>query len=94
MNWQTTKYKGIEISTNSNIQSYIVHFLDLSNPPENLEGIDVCENLDNRYNEALNRSRKYHGRKFHTRTYGGGIGFPAEELAKKAIDNYLEEVTK
>ena len=91
MNWQTTTYRGINISTNRDISSYIVHFLDLSNESDSKESESFFNPLERRYSEALNRSKNYFGRKFHTRTYGGGIGFPSEDYAKQAIDNFLGE---
>ena len=50
---------------------YAIHFLALLSDSENASGLDISE----RYALALKKSRAYGGRKYHTKSYGGGIVF-------------------
>ena len=50
---------------------YAIHFLALLSDSENRSGMNIPE----RYALALKKSRAYGGRKYHTKSFGGGIVF-------------------
>ena len=58
---------------------YVVHFLRLLTRRE-------CEtlSLSNCYALALKKSRRFGGRKYHNREYGGGIVFQSYNLTEQA----------
>ena len=47
----------------------VIHFLNL------ITEQDANLSITNKYNLALSRAKKYGGRKFHNKQYGGGIAF-------------------
>lgn len=67
--------KGYELTrVNNDVNGnprYAIHFLSLLSDAENASGLDIS----NRYALALKKSRAYGGRKYHTKSYGGGIVF-------------------
>lgn len=71
----------IKHDTNGNPR-YCVHFLDLLSFDEKYnKGLSI----DEKYDLALSKSRKLGGRKYHNKSFGGGIAFQsydAQELAK------------
>lgn len=50
---------------------YAIHFLALLSDFENASGMDISD----RYVMALKKSRAYGGRKYHNKSFGGGIVF-------------------
>jgi hypothetical protein len=53
---------------------YVCHFLWLTSP-DDLSEYRGLDKITQKYNLALARARKFGGRKFHNKQYGGGIVF-------------------
>lgn len=60
---------------------YVCHFLHLLTEAEraNAEGIDF---VSRQYAIAVKRANRFGGRKYHTRSYGGGVVFSSYALGK------------
>ena len=54
---------------------YVVHYTVFS---ELLENVDIFD----KYREALHHARKLGGKKYHTKSYGGGIVFQSYNLQR------------
>lgn len=54
---------------------YVTHFLNLLTESEVYN-----TNIDNKYSIAVNRSHKLGGRKYHTKSFGGGLVFSTYNL--------------
>lgn len=67
---------------------YVVHFLNLLTDSEQ-ESLSI----DSRYNFAVKRANKIGGRKYHTKSYGGGIVFQSYNInqLEKDIINAVNE---
>lgn len=67
---------------------YVLHFLAFLTPK------DKFTSLTERYALALKRARKFSGRKFHNKQFGGGIVFESYNLhdLTKRINSYLAEL--
>ena len=73
---------------------YVVHFLalvpDLDNPEIwDEHGIGT---ISWKYRQAVKRANKIGGRKFHNKSYGGGIVFQSYEL--RATEEAIERVVR
>ena len=70
---------------------YVVHFLNLNTKEEldksGADWIDVSE----KYRLAVQRANSIGGRKYHTKTYGGGIVFQSYSIEETAAA--ISEVT-
>ncbi len=67
---------------------YVIHFLSL------ISKYDLFTSIDQRYNLALRRAKNLGGRKYHNKSYGGGIVFQSfnnHELEQQ-INELLEFV--
>lgn len=71
-------FDRIKNDTNGNPR-FVIHFLSLTKPND-LEGYKGWDTISRKYNIALARAKKYGGRKFHNRQYGGGIAFTSYNL--------------
>ena len=90
-NWTRIKSDG-----NGNPR-YVVHFLAL------VPDLDTPEIWDEhgigtiswKYRQAVKRANKIGGRKFHNKSYGGGIVFQSYELreTEKAIKSVIPKAT-
>jgi hypothetical protein len=88
------KFTRINNDTNGNPR-YVVHFLELINDDDR-EVADDKKNIFNGmskisilYSIALKKAKQMHGRKYHTKTYGGGIVFQSwnpPDLEKDIIE--------
>lgn len=67
---------------------YVVHFLNLLTDEE-MESLP----FDMKYPTAVKRANKIGGRKYHTKSYGGGIVFQSynTDQLKRDINNLLNE---
>lgn len=67
---------------------YVCHFLTL------LTDKDEFTTLDKRYELAVKRARKIGGRKYHTKSYGGGIVFQSYNIqdTEHAILDLLDTI--
>jgi hypothetical protein len=77
---QITRIKN-DINGNSR---RVVHFIDLVTEQDRKDAPSDFSRISHLYSVALNRSRKIGGRKYHTKSFGGGIVFQAYS------DNELE----
>lgn len=66
-------FTRINNDTNGNPR-YVCHFLTF------ITDKDAFDSITNRYDLALSRSRKFGGRKFHNKQYGGGIVFQSYNI--------------
>lgn len=65
---------------------FVCHFLSVVNDKDRKEA-DAMEtttgifrtSISHLYGIALKKSRKYHGKKFHNKQYGGGIAFQCSD---------------
>lgn len=59
---------------------YVCHFLNIPN-------LDKSLDISERYKQAVKKANKIGGRKYHTKSYGGGIVFQSYNIqeTKKAI---------
>ncbi|MFN8356303.1 MAG: hypothetical protein U0Y10_17730 [Spirosomataceae bacterium] len=85
------KYDFTKINNDANGNPrYVVHFLDLLIPT------DKHHPLEEQYNIAVKRANKIGGKKYHNKSYGGGIVFQSyniNDLAKK-IDKIKDDASK
>jgi hypothetical protein len=58
---------------------YVCHFLWLTSP-DDLSEYRGLDKITQKYNLALARARKFGGRKFHNKQFGGGIVFQCYNL--------------
>ena len=63
---------------------HVIHFLEIADTDDN-DGINA---ISNAYRRARNFARDFGGRKFHNRSYGGGIAFDYQQQAKDCIEAY------
>ena len=64
----------LQVSNSVNGQTrYVIHYLNLLTPYEKNK-IDFYSG-DNGYQTALNKAKQLGGKKYHNRSYGGGIVF-------------------
>jgi len=75
---------------------YACHFLNLLSTEEKDAPHEDIHHLSRLYQKAIKRANKIGGRKYHTRTYGGGIVFQSYSLkaTEKDIKDIIEEETK
>ena len=64
---------------------YVIHFLEIADTDWDNNGIDA---VSTGYQRALDFARDFGGRKFHNRSYGGGIAFDYQQQAKDCIEAY------
>jgi hypothetical protein len=92
------EFTRINNDTNGNPR-YVCHFLNLLTDQE--KGfIDLQSNnyispslsISERYNVAVRRSNKLGGRKYHTKSYGGGIVFQSYNI--QDLENSILELVK
>ena len=62
----------------------VIHFLTIAN----VDGKNGINAISMAYREAIQFAKPFGGRKFHNRSYGGGIAFDFEQQAKDCIDAY------
>lgn len=69
---------------------YVCHFLDFIDSC----GIDSGIPLNQKYNLALDRSRKFGGKKFHNKQYGGGIVFQEYDIygLSQEIEQFMADL--
>ena len=60
----------------------VIHFLEISDTNDN-GGFDL-----DAYRQAIQFAKPFGGRKFHNRSYGGGIAFDYQQQAKDCIEAY------
>lgn len=63
---------------------YVVHFLNFITPKDQKSGVDT-------YELAVKRARSIGGKKYHTKSYGGGIVFQSyntKELTSRIVEMY------
>jgi len=67
---------------------YVCHFLNL------ITSKDKFTSIEERYNLSIKRANKIGGRKYHTKSYGGGIVFQSYNLGdtKRSIINLLNKL--
>ena len=65
----------------------VIHFLTIAdtNDSDGLNAVSIA------YQRALDFAKPFGGRKFHNRSYGGGIAFDYEQQAKDCVDAYQAE---
>lgn len=86
----TIKYKIMEFTRITNDVNgnprYVVHFLELLNDTEL-----IPENsIDNKYRLAITKANKIGGRKYNTKSFGGGIVFQSYNL--KNLEEKINEI--
>ena len=59
---------------------YVCHFSNVVTDDDREKAKGNAHYLDNLYAVALTRAKKYGGRKFHNKQYGGGIVFQSYNL--------------
>ena len=64
---------------------YVIHFSEIAEIDWDNDGLDAVSIA---YDRALDFARDFGGRKFHNRSYGGGIAFDFEQQAKDCIEAY------
>jgi hypothetical protein len=76
MKYQITEesFTRIKSDTNGNPR-YVLHFLNLITDEEREKSRESFNGVGNMYEIALRKARKAGGRKYHTKSYGGGIVF-------------------
>lgn len=62
-------FTRVNNDTNGNPR-YVFHFVHIS---ENYDNNGNYINIENQYRNALNLAKKFGGKKFHNKQYGGGI---------------------
>lgn len=62
---------------------YVCHFLDIVNDRDKHPDCTISE----LYEIALRKARRYGGKKYHTRRYGGGIAFAS--YSRHEVENYI-----
>ena len=88
--------------TEANIKTHyikgkvVVHFLSILTESE----IKECElkaqkngdifTIDTKYKFAVNKANKFGGRKFHNKSFGGGIAFENEQQLERFISKEVE----
>lgn len=83
------EFTRISNDTNGNPR-YVTHYTNLLT---SVELQDYSGNwLDRRYKIAVKRANKIGGRKYHTKTYGGGIVFQSYNI--KDTENRIKELLK
>lgn len=80
----TIDFTRINNDVNGNPR-YVCHFLNLLKDDEG-------DNIDQRYNIALQRAKQIGGKKYHTKTYGGGIVFQSYNLER--TEKQIKELLK
>jgi hypothetical protein len=80
----------INNDTNGNPR-YVCHFLEVINDSDKHPDCTISE----MYEVALKKSRKYGGKRYHNRQYGGGIVFASysESEVKKQILNLKNQTS-
>ncbi len=76
-------FTRINNDTNGNPR-YVCHFLSL------LTDKDEFTSLDARYELALKRAKKIGGRKYHNKSYGGGIVFQSYNIGE--TERHIKEL--
>lgn len=61
---------------------YVCHFSNVVTDDDREKAKSNAHYLDNLYTVALARAKKYGGRKFHNKQYGGGIVFQSYNLGE------------
>ena len=66
---------------------YVIHFLTIAdtNDSDGLNAVSIA------YRRALDFARDFGGRKFHNRSYGGGIAFDFEQQTKDCVEAYQSQ---
>ena len=91
----TIEFERIKNDTNGNPR-YVCHFMALLTREELDRSGDQWIPVGAKYNIALHRARKIGGRKFHNKTFGGGIvfqGYGAADITPH-IEKLLAEACK
>lgn len=65
---------------------YVVHFLELLNDNE----LTPENSIDNKYRLAITKANKIGGRKYNTKSFGGGIVFQSYNL--KNLEEKINEI--
>jgi hypothetical protein len=73
-----TRAKNLDVNGNPR---YILHFLSMTKPGDAPDG-----DISGKYAAALVRARKFGGRKYHNKSYGGGIIFQSYNTNSLADD--------
>lgn len=87
----TETVKGIQF-TRIGLSEYVVHFLALLNDDDHKKAEENKADtfsIDTKYKIALKKAKYLHGRKYHNKSYGGGIAFYNGDLNKLA-DQIIE----
>lgn len=72
-NGDIVEFTRINNDVNGNPR-YVCHFSNIET------GLNYSYSIDQRYNAALAKAKKFGGRKFHNKQYGGGIVFQSYNL--------------
>jgi hypothetical protein len=75
-------------SNSSGHPRFVTHFLNLLTKTEKEEEMDI----PTLYRKALNRARKWGGRKFDNKQYGGGICFVSWDT--NTLEKYIKKELK
>lgn len=67
---------------------HVIHFTAIKSPDHDTHGIEA---VGIAYREACNMAKDFHGKKFHNRSYGGGIAFRDLDDLKACVDAYTPE---
>ena len=63
---------------------HVIHFLEIAD----VDGKNGINAISMAYREAIQFAKPFGGRKFHNRSYGGGIAFDYQQQAKDCIEAY------
>lgn len=94
MDIQLTRLPGYDVNGNPR---YVCHYSNLLTEQEKQTDNPYVRSrgMTAHYIIAVYRAHKIGGRKYHTRSYGGGIVFTDyENVIKKAIQRIVEEAEK
>ena len=83
------EFTRIKSDVNGNPR-YVCHFLEFIDTC----GVDAGMSIPDKYNIALSRSRKFGGKKFHNKQYGGGIVFQEYDIdgLSKEIEQFMADL--
>lgn len=86
LNITPENFTRINNDTNGNPR-YVIHYSNLLTEKDNESlplrvspTFKVIENMDKRYITALSKAKKLGGKKYHTKSYGGGIVFQSYNI--------------
>ena len=78
MNTNNIEFTRINNDANGNPR-YVCHFLNLLSDKEQ-ESYTGMSRISSMYSDAVHKARKIGGKKYHTKSYGGGIVFQSYNL--------------